>query len=283
MLAVGLLQSKVGAQTVYQNIVPRFKHIQPAGEKCIESVLPFVDPTKSGGDIFADTFDFWGGQELLRQVMWMKTNSEEDYENLDSVRKGIENEYISRNIVPLTVLDFTYKSIRDSVREYGLEIDKDSFVRFKSGVNDALVYESKYLFQFTTPLEHIRSDFNQFVLDERLIMSNLKLNPAGKWYFKFGKHTVQVQPNVPFQVALGTDSLVIAELSYEVPQEDMRLSYMENPWYNTSSTAKVSATKVVRVNVSKDILDVFEGEGLYLKTINAFPGLPDLRANISVH
>ncbi len=283
MLAVGLLQSKVGAQTVYQNIVPRFKHIQPAGEKCIESVLPFVDPTKSGGDVFADTFDFWGGQELLRQVMWMKTNSEEDYENLDSVRKGIENEYISRNIVPLTVLDFTYKSIRDSVREYGLEIDKDSFVRFKSGVNDALVYESKYLFQFTTPLEHIRSDFNQFVLDERLIMSNLKLNPAGKWYFKFGKHTVQVQPNVPFQVALGTDSLVIAELSYEVPQEDMRLSYMENPWYNTSSTAKVSATKVVRVNVSKDILDVFEGEGLYLKTINAFPGLPDLRANISVH
>ncbi len=283
MLAVGLLQSKLGAQTIYQNILPKFKHIQPVGEKCIESVLPFVDPTKAGGDIFADTLDYGSGQELLRQVMWLKTNSEEDFESLDSVRKGIENEYISRNILPITVLDYTYKIMRDSVRDYGLEVDKDTFVRFKMGVSDANVFETKYLFQFTTPIEHVRNDFTQFVIDERLMLSNVKLNPLGKWFFKFGQATMQVQPNVPFQVALGSDSLVIAELSYEVPQEDTRLSYMENPWYNTSSTAKVSATKVVRVNVSKDILDVFEGQGLYLKTVNAFPGLPDLRANISVH
>ena len=100
---------------------------------------------------------------------------------------------------------------------------------------------------------------------------------------KFGMTTLPIQLNVPFQVPLGVDSLVVAELWYEVPQEDVRLEYMENPWYNTSSTAKIVGSRKIGVNVSKDILGVFDGQGLQLKTVNAFPGLPDLRANISIH
>ena len=284
MFVLGLFQGRVGAQsTVYQDILPKFKWVQPVGEKCIESVLPFVDPARSNGDALSDTLNHEEGKELLRQVMWLKSKDLKEYEELDSARQTIENEYVARNILPISVIDYTYKIMRDSIRDYGLQIDKDSFVHFKTGVNDARVFETKYLFTFHTPLEYVRKDFNQFVIDERLMLSNVKLNPQGKWYMKFGKSTVQVQVNVPFQVPLGADSMVFAELSYEVPQEDVRIDYMETPWYNTSSTAKVVATKVMKVNVSKDILDVFEGQGLYLKTVNAFPGLPDLRANISIH
>ncbi len=283
MLLAGMGISKASAQSVYHEILPRFNKVQPVGERCMESVLPFVDPERSAGNALSDTLSFYEGQELLRQVMWLKTSSHEDLEHLDSVRKSVEQDYISKNILPITVIDYKYKAMRDSIREYGLELDKDSIFQFKSGVNSASVFETKYVFNFVVPLEHVRSDFNQFVIDERLMLSNIQLNSKGKWFMKFGMTTLPIQLNVPFQVPLGVDSLVVAELCYEVPQEDVRLEFMENPWYNTSSTAKIVGSRKIGVNVSKEILDVFDGQGLHLKTVNAFPGLPDLRANISIH
>ncbi len=271
------------SQSVYQDILPKFNKVQPLGEKCIESVMPFFDPHKANGEATSDTLKYGDGQELQRQILWLKSRDLQDYEFLDSQRKSIELEYVAKDILPLTVMDYRYKAMRDSVRDYGLTIGKDSMFEFKTWVNDPKLFENKYLFAYTMPLEHLRSDFRQMVIDERLILGNVKLNAQGKWRMKFGNSEVNVQLNVPFQIPVGADSNVLGELSYEVPEGDERVGYMETPWYNTSSTAKVVCTQVVKVNVSNEILGVFDGQGLVMKTINAFPGLPDLRANISIH
>ena len=271
------------SQSVYQDILPKFNKIQPLGEKCIESVMPFFDPHNANGEATSDTLTYGNGQELLRQILWLKSKDLNDYETLDSQRKSIELEYVAKDILPLTVMDYRYKAMRDSVRDYGLKVGLDSMFEFKTGVNDPKLFENNYLFAYTMPLENIRSDFKQMVIDERLILGNLKLNAQGKWRMKFGNAEVNVQLNVPFHIPVGADSVVICELSYEVPEGDERVGYMETPWYNTSSTAKVVCTQLLMVNVSNEILGVFEGQGLVMKTINAFPGLPDLRANISIH
>ena len=69
MLISGLGAMKASAQSVYHDIVPKFNKVQPIGERCIESVLPFVDPERSAGNALSDTLSFYEGQELLRQVM----------------------------------------------------------------------------------------------------------------------------------------------------------------------------------------------------------------------
>lgn len=282
-MLLGSMYSVGKAQSVYHDILPKFNKVQPLGEKCIESVMPFFDPHKANGEATSDTLTYENGQELQRQLLWLKSKDLNDFELLDSQRKSIELEYVAKDIMPLTVMDYRYKIMRDSVRDYGLKVGSDSMFEFKTGVNDSRLFENKYLFAFTMPLANIRNDFKQMVIDERLILGNLKFNPQGKWRMKFGNSEVNIQLNVPFQIPVGADTMVLGELSYEVPEGDERVGYMETPWYNTSSTAKVVCTQVLRVNVSNEILGVFEGQGLVLKTINAFPGLPDLRANISIH
>ena len=43
------------SQSVYQDILPKFNKIQPLGEKCIESVMPFFDPHNANGEATSDT------------------------------------------------------------------------------------------------------------------------------------------------------------------------------------------------------------------------------------
>ena len=152
------------SQSMYQDILPKFNKVQPLGEKCIESVMPFFDPLNANGEATSDTLTYKNGQELLRQILWLKSKDLNDYEFLDSQRKSIELEYVAKDILPLTVMDYRYKAMRDSVRDFGLKVGSDSMFEFKTGVNDANLFENNYLFAYTMPLENIRNDFMIHVL-----------------------------------------------------------------------------------------------------------------------
>ena len=61
------------SQSVYQDILPKFNKVQPLGEKCIESVMPFFDPHNANGEATSDTLTYGNGQELMRQILWLKS------------------------------------------------------------------------------------------------------------------------------------------------------------------------------------------------------------------
>lgn len=138
MMFLGSFYSVGKSQSAYQDILPKFNKVQPFGEKCIESVMPFFDPHRANGEATSDTLKYANGQELQRQILWLKSRDLNDYEFLDSQRKSIELEYVANNILPITVIDYRYKIMKDSVREFGLKVGTDSSFEFKIGASDTL-------------------------------------------------------------------------------------------------------------------------------------------------
>lgn len=305
LLALGISSMVLYGQGTSPNWMERFKRIQPAGGKIIESTIPFYQTHRLQGGLLKDTLNFENGKEVLRQILWLQSKDEQEKNEIDSVRDEIEDSYIRKNILPITVIDYKYKSIPDTIWKLnGIEMNaKDSFLDFKSGFtnNGGGLYKDNYVFAISLPMERLRTDFNSIVMDERLMVTNLQRAIGGIWKLKIGKFEVQIQPNIPIQIPVGTDSLVKIELSYEVDETNERVLLIENPMpvgvnktkiggraeipnnsFGGGSGSKGSSNnEITSYPVSPYFVSV-PFSNIMVETIDGFPGLPDLKALVTL-
>jgi len=314
LMAFGLLSFGLKGQSLRSEWVEKFRKIQPPNSKIIESTMPFYNSSRTNGGMDADTLNFLNGKDLVRQILWLNTNDEIELHEIDSVRGDIEESYIKQNIVPVTLVDYKYQAIHDSIEKLnGIGINaKDSLYEFKTGVGyHGSLYEDKYAFGVSFPLERIRTDFNRIVVDERLMLSNIALNPSGVWKLKIGNFQADFQLNVPINVPFMTDTLLEVEIGYVVPETDVRVSLIENPWPVSGGKTKILGRAETPKNQSggsgssgvsgssssssndlpNDGFDHYKVSGnfvyvpaqrIWVETIDGFPGLPDLKALVTL-
>ena len=314
LMAFGLMSFGLNAQSLRSEWVEKFRKIQPPNSKIIESTMPFYNSSRTNGGMDADTLNFLNGKDLVRQILWLNTNDENELHEIDSVRGDIEESYIKQNIIPITLVDYKYQAIHDSIEKInGITINaKDSLYEFKTSTGyHGSLYEDKYAFGVSFPLERIRTDFNRIVIDERLMLSNIALNPSGVWKIKIGSFQADMQLNVPMDIPFMNDTLLKVEIGYVVPETDVRVSYIENPWpvsggktkimgraempKNQNSTSGTSGGSGSGSSSGYDVPNdgfghypvsgnfVFvPAQKLWVETIDGFPGLPDLKALVTL-
>ncbi len=310
LMAFGLMSFGLNAQSLRSEWLEKFRKIQPPNSKVIESTMPFYNSSRTNGGINADTLNFLNGKDLVRQILWLNTNDENELHAIDSVRSEIEESYIKQNIIPITLVDYKYQAIHDSIEKInGIIINaKDSLYEFKLGAAyQGNLYEDKYAFGVSFPLERIRTDFNRIVIDERLMLSNIALNSAGIWKLKYGSFQADLQLNVPIDIPFAIDTLIKVEIGYVVPESDIRVSYVENPWpvsggktkilgraeisKNQQATLGTSGSSSGGYDLPNDGFNHYPVSGsfvyvpaqkLWVETIDGFPGLPDLKALVTL-
>lgn len=311
LLALGCLSFGLKAQSLRSEWVEKFRKIQPPNSKVIESTMPFYNSGRTNGGMDADTLNFLNGKDLVRQILWLNTNDENELHEIDSVRGDIEESYIKQNIIPITLVDYKYQAIHDSLEKInGITINaKDSLFEFKTGTGyHGSLYEDKYAFGVSFPLERIRTDFYRIVIDERLMLSNIALNPSGVWKLKIGNFQADFQLNVPIFIPEMSDSLLEVEIGYVVPETDARVCLIENPWPVSGAKTKIMGRAETPKNqngtsssgggsgsssndlpndgfghyqVSANFVYV-PAQRIWVETIDGFPGLPDLKALVTL-
>jgi hypothetical protein len=314
LLAFGLMSFGLNAQSLRKDWVEKFRKIQPPNSKIIESTMPFYNSGRTNGGMDADTLNFLNGKDLVRQILWLNTNEESELHDIDSVRGEIEESYIKQNIIPITLVDYKYQAIHDSIEKInGITINaKDSLYEFKTGVGyHGSLYEDKYAFGVSFPLERIRTDFNRIVVDERLMLSNIALNPSGVWKLKIGNFQTDFQLNVPIFIPEMNDTVLKVEIGYVVPETDVRVGYIENPWPVSGGKTKILGRAEMPKNENATLgSNGSSGSGsssgyyipndgfghypvtgnfvfvpaqkIWVETIDGFPGLPDLKALVTL-
>ena len=161
IFAFGWQGKEVKAQGILNRFEQQFRKIQPPNGKCIESTLPLIEISKMNGQLNADTVDFEDGQETFRQWAIYNSNSVELTDSLWKFRDSIQAGYIRQNILPMTLMDFSFKTINDTLKQESRVLfnEQDSVFEFNLDDYSRSLYQNKSCFALALPMQKIRNDF----------------------------------------------------------------------------------------------------------------------------
>lgn len=236
------------AQTFLDDYMQKFKKIQPPQGYLMESLALRFDADDFASDHQTQEADYLVGSEAVRMALIQKYGLTE-YDYRDSLRRELEEKYLSENVVPITMVDMMYQKINPILSNAGrLEYDDDSNYIFNLSGFTGDKYVDQYMFVGHIPLEQLRWDQTKFVLDSNLIISNFAGQPSKLgWTMVVNGKEFPIQLNVPVELPKDVTGYKF-EIKAEVDSGNARLKGIGNPLWKTPVLVKLYSKMIRKVN-----------------------------------
>lgn len=236
------------AQTFLDDYLLKFKKIQPSQGYLMESLAPRFNTDAFTSDNHVQEADYLVGSEAVRMALIQK-HGLSDYDYRDSIRREIESEYLSNNIIPITIVDMIFQKINPVLLNAGrLEYDDDSnYVLNLTGFTGNN-YSDQYMMVAHIPVEQLRWDQTKFVIDSNLIISNLQGRPNKLgWTMVVNGKEFPIQLNVPIEFPKDLKGYDF-EIKGEVDSGDVRVKAIGTPLWNSPVLVKIWTKMSRKVN-----------------------------------
>lgn len=272
------------AQGILGNFEKQFNKIQPPSGKCIESALPIIDIGRMNAQLNADTVDYEDGLEAFRQLTRISVNSNQENDSVWNYRDSIMGDYIKQNILPITVLDYHYLVINDTLKNESriLFNDQDSSFEFNLDGYNHGIYQRKSCLATILPMDKVRTDFDRLVLDERLIFGNRDRSKLTNCKLKMGSKVIPIQLNVPVPISWSRDSLQFIQFIWEVSKTDERVKEMSAPYFINLNSAGLVTNVMVNFNTAAQGIIAASDVSMFTKEI-ALDENRDISAHVTFH
>jgi hypothetical protein len=248
------------AQTLFESLQPKYRSIQPAQGRLIESSIVSKEIYKLNGALSSDTSSYDLGREALRQVMTMEYGNDLSMLDIkDSIWKAKEREYIGQNILPIGIIDYEYFKISDElVAANRLKVsDKDSSFYFDLNGYSGALHQKGYCFTIVLPIEYLRTDVEFGIIDSNLFFSNLPTSKSDVIRLAVGDEVIEVKWNVPFLLPRVSGSAMLFHFLKDILANDPRVKLFNTPWFQESTkTYRTLAKFILRKN--KTVTDNFK-------------------------